>query len=168
MGSVSTLGNSHHNAYRFLQKPLQKQKLHTLYPGRLMDVSWHYTGENIPPECPSETNFVLDDYANSHRAEEWLEKESRKLGGNRRIVPHPAIEPESVIEDPQLYDAPSKVPSETFLTDKDKSKAKRESFEFDKDLPKNSISNYNTRIMFYVVVFAVILVLLGCVCLDCC
>jgi len=157
--NVWTRPNSRHQSYRYLDKPPLKQKLHTLYPGRLMSEKWHYTGENIPPESGYGCNGVMQDYANSHKADMFSEMQNRRLGGDRKIIPHPAIEPDNVIDDPQLYNVPARVPTDTFLKEKDHIR------EFFDGLP--TISKSNSNVMFCVIAFSVILVLLGCVCLGC-
>jgi len=90
-------------AYRYMAYPLPKQPLQTLYPGRLMQADWHYSGDNIPNE-----NVVgLEEtrktgVAFSRAAEMENEALARHLGGKYKIVRHPAVEPEATIEDPGL------------------------------------------------------------------
>ncbi len=97
-------------SYRYMGHPLPKfQTLHHLYPGRPMSKKWHYTGENIP-HTDYDGNDNQDQLLREREESDSLtqaamiqeEMLARHLAGPKRIVPHPAVEPEAVIEDPQL------------------------------------------------------------------
>ena len=90
-------------SYRYMDYPFQKQPLQLLYPGRVMQRDWHYTGENIPNEDPiglAKTQYQTAALAYAAKMEQ--EALARHLGGRDKIVRHPAVEPEAVIEDPSL------------------------------------------------------------------
>lgn len=89
-----------HQSYRYMSYPFQKQPLHLLYPGRVMQQDWHYTGENIPNEDPDglkKTRFGITALDRAAKMEQ--EALARHLGGKYKIVNHPAVEPEAIIED---------------------------------------------------------------------
>ena len=90
-------------SYRYMAFPFQKQPLHLLYPGRVMEQEYHYTGENIPNEDPVGLEKTRAQTAALARAAK-MEREalSRHLGGKDKIARHPAVEPEAVREDPDL------------------------------------------------------------------
>lgn len=90
-------------AYRYTKYPFRKQHLQLLYPGRLLTQNYHYTGENIPNEDPEgllETK--THDAALAKAASMEQEALARHLGGKDKVVRHPAVEPEAVLEDPRL------------------------------------------------------------------
>lgn len=90
-------------SYRYMSYPFPKQELQLLYPGRLMNNQYHYTGENIPNENPEgleRTKYVGAALAKAAKMEG--EALARHLGGKDKVVPHPAVEPEAIIEDPNL------------------------------------------------------------------
>ncbi len=90
-------------SYRYMAYPFQKQPLHLLYPGRIMEQEYHYTGENIPNEDPFGLEKTQAQTVALARAAK-MEREAlaRHLGGKDKIARHPAVEPEAVIEDPDL------------------------------------------------------------------
>ena len=95
--------NEGKGAYRFMKYPLPIQKLHTIYPGRLMQRDWHYTGDNIPNEHPMELLRAREHQdALDIAAEMETEAIERHLGGKDKVIRHPAVEPEAPIEDPTL------------------------------------------------------------------
>ena len=90
-------------SYRFMSFPPPKQPLQLLYPGRFMLNSYHYDGSNIPNENPiglQESREEMAAFAHASKMEQ--EALSRHLGGKDKVVNHPAVEPEAVIEDPSL------------------------------------------------------------------
>ena len=91
-------GSYHYSAY-----PLPPQELQLLYPGRLMSNQWHYTGDNIPNEDPQGLAYTKSHSSALERAAA-IEEEAlaRHLGGKNKVARHPAVEPEAVIEDPDL------------------------------------------------------------------
>jgi hypothetical protein len=90
-------------SYRYMEYPFQKQPLQLLYPGRFMEPYYHYTGENIPNEDPIGLALTQSQNASLSRAAVMKQEAiSRYLGGTNKIVRHPVVEPEAVIEDPQL------------------------------------------------------------------
>ncbi len=95
--------NTSNQSYRYMGYPLLPQRLHTLYPGRLMSQKWHYTGDNIPSEDPIGLQETQAHNAALTRAAEMEEEAlERHLGGRNKISRHPPVEPEATIEDPSL------------------------------------------------------------------
>jgi len=90
-------------SYRYMAYPFQKQPLQLLYPGRVMQQDYHYTGENIPNEDPEGLDRTRHQTAAlAYAAKMEREALSKHLGGKDKIARHPAVEPEAIIEDPQL------------------------------------------------------------------
>lgn len=90
-------------SYRFMGYPLQQQKLQLLYPGRLMERNWDFTGDNIPNEDPEGLERTRNqNSALAKAAKMEMEAMERHLGGKHKVVNHPAVEPEAMIEDPAL------------------------------------------------------------------
>nr|QBK86216.1 MAG: hypothetical protein LCMAC102_00100 [Marseillevirus LCMAC102] len=90
-------------AYRYTKYPFRKQHLQLLYPGRLLTQEYHYTGENIPNENPEGLlKTKTHDAALAKAASMEQEALARHLGGKDKVVRHPAVEPEAVLEDPKL------------------------------------------------------------------
>ncbi len=90
-------------SYRYMAYPLQQQPLQLLYPGRYMTPDMHFTRDNIKnsdPEGLARTKF--QDKALQQASDIESEALSRLLGGKGKILRHPAVMPESVIEDPSL------------------------------------------------------------------
>lgn len=89
--------------YNLLQCEPIKQPLQLLYPGRILEPDYHYTGDNIPNEDMTgleRTRKISRSLAVAYNMEK--EALSRHLGGKSKIVPHPAVEPEAIINDPRL------------------------------------------------------------------
>jgi hypothetical protein len=80
-----------------------KQPLHLLYPGRFLLPGDNYNGSNIPHE-DMEGLEKTRKMSQALRTAYDIEKEalSRHLGGNHKIYPHPAVEPDAIINDPRL------------------------------------------------------------------
>lgn len=89
--------------YRPMNLPFRPQQLQELYPGRLMNPLYSYTGDNIPPEdpdCVAQTHLLSD--MNIDMANKELNAMEYILGGRDKIIPNPPVEPEATIEDPSL------------------------------------------------------------------
>lgn len=89
--------------YRSMAHPFRKQKLMLLYPGRYTSPQYDFTGSNIPNEDPVGAERTIRrsfDLAVANAIE--TESMYRSLGGKDKIVRHPAVEPDSIIEDPAL------------------------------------------------------------------
>lgn len=80
-----------------------KQPLQLLYPGRFLSPNDNYNGSNIPHE-DMEGLEKTRKMSQALRTAYDIEKEalSRHLGGNHPIYPHPAVEPDAIINDPRL------------------------------------------------------------------
>lgn len=80
-----------------------KQPLQLLYPGRFLLPGDNYNGSNIPHE-DMEGLEKTRKMSQALRTAYDIEKEalSRHLGGKYPIYPHPAVEPDAIINDPRL------------------------------------------------------------------
>jgi len=116
-------------SYRFMRYPLPKGPLQELYPGRVIDPNWHFTGDNIPaPEGFQQTRNQLATL--SKDAAFLQESMNRQLGGINPIFEHASIEPENPIElgDPVIITA-----------NEVGTRGRREgSFEVESDLPSTN------------------------------
>lgn len=89
--------------YRFMGYPPQRQPLQLLYPGRLMENWYHYTGSNIPNSDMDGAMITREQTsALSKAADMELEAMNKHLGGKHKVLRHPAVEPEALLEDPAL------------------------------------------------------------------
>lgn len=85
------------SSYRFMRYPLPKGILQELYPGRLIDPNWHFTGDNIPVQYGfqvTRNNLALL----SKDAALTQESMNRQLGGINPIFDHASVEPENAVE----------------------------------------------------------------------
>jgi hypothetical protein len=91
--------------YRFMRHPLTEkiQYLNLLYPGRVMEPNYHYSGDNILnekyKEMPDFKARVKDQFLKSKENEL---KMSMHLKGKHPIHRSPPVQPEEVIEDSSL------------------------------------------------------------------
>lgn len=89
--------------YRTMDQPLVPQKLHELYPGRLLSKDEHFSGDNILHENHQAVLETRErDSAFTHAALAEEEALYRHLGGKDNIDRHPAVAPDEVVEDPAL------------------------------------------------------------------
>ena len=108
--------------YRSMDNPFKYQKLHELYPGRLMSISHHYTGEDIPPEDEAGVELTRHrDQALTAAAVAEEEALYRHLGGKTDVVYHPAVAPDQVVEDPALHTV-TMIPQPDYDNDRSPSK----------------------------------------------
>ena len=90
-------------SYRYMAYPPQKQILQLLYPGRPMLQNYGFLDINIPNEDPfglEETKY--QSAALTHAAKMEQEALARHLGGKDKVVRHPAVDPDEMINNPQL------------------------------------------------------------------
>lgn len=101
-----------HNSYRYMATPPQRQQLQLLYPGRLMNQDYSFTGDNIPNEFPEAAiKTRQNQITQSNAAQRELLAMKKYLGGYARLYAHPWVEPEVLVEDPGLgYNSMSVVP----------------------------------------------------------
>ena len=89
--------------YRFMGYPPQRQPLQLLYPGRMMEQWYHFTGDNIPNEDPDGAFATQEQLgALSKAADMETEAMAKYLGGKEKVLRHPAVAPEAILEDPAL------------------------------------------------------------------
>lgn len=89
--------------YRPLNRPFLEQPLQLLYTGRFLKQGESFTGDNITPAEPECLDYTRDtNDINTQIAYKELNDNSKILGGISDILPHPVVEPEAIIEDPQL------------------------------------------------------------------
>lgn len=99
-------------SYRYMKYPPQQQRLQLLYPGRFMTSEMNFTRTDIPNENPEGLRLTKDiDDALTKAAKIESEAFSRHLGGHGNVLRHPAVAPESPIENPyqsgvSIQDAP--------------------------------------------------------------
>jgi len=90
-------------AYRYMSYPFQKQGLQELYPGRLMNNTMRYNGDNIPNEDPVGLDITREKTRLLGESQKMSENLiARRLGGQYPVVNHPAVEPEAIIDNPEL------------------------------------------------------------------
>lgn len=90
-------------SYRLMSHPPQPQSLQLLYPGRLMEPSYHASGYGIPNYDPEGLERTRQTYLANATAARNKELELKHyLGGDGRLLAHPFVEPEVMIEDPIL------------------------------------------------------------------
>jgi hypothetical protein len=102
--SSSKGGREAGQSYRYyVAHPPKPQPLHTLYPGRYMTNSYHYTGDNIPnDDLPGAYATQKMSAALSKAADNELQALELHLGGKHKVTRHPPVEPEALLEDPRL------------------------------------------------------------------
>lgn len=107
------------NKYRPMDCPFKKQKLHLLYPGRFLSQEYEPDGYNIPHSDPENLEKSRK-MSKSLQAAYNMEKEalSRHLGGDYKVYPFPAVEPEAIIDDPGLRGLDIEILNEKHYTTK--------------------------------------------------
>ncbi len=97
------------NSYRFMAHRPQRQPLQLLYPAnrdhpeRLMQNTYTPDGLTIPHLDPSGIQSTREQYiALAKMANAELVSDMHQLGGDIRLLAHPFVEPDSLIEDPSL------------------------------------------------------------------
>lgn len=87
--------------YRRINNPAKKQQLQLLYPGRLMERCYHYSGDNVPSNCPIKLQEQL--MIRNQECKEQLQNLENavkiKPGYPQRI---PVVVPDLVPQDPIL------------------------------------------------------------------
>lgn len=90
-------------SYRFMSNPPKKQPLQLLYPGRLLTPYDDFTGTNIPhlhPEAIEKTRYHYQQIALEANQQQRALK--TYLGGDGRLLAHPFVEPDIMVDDPVL------------------------------------------------------------------
>ena len=88
-------------SYRLMSHPPQQQPLQLLYPGRTMSYSDFINGiEHSSPEGIDST--MKTNLANTIEARNIELDLKHYLGGDKRLLAHPFVEPEVMIQDPGL------------------------------------------------------------------
>lgn len=90
-------------SYRFMSNPPKKQPLQLLYPGKLLTPYDSFTGDNIPhehPEAIAKTRATFQ--RNALQANHQEIELKTYLGGYGRLLAHPFVEPDVLVDDPIL------------------------------------------------------------------
>lgn len=90
-------------SYRFMSNPPKLQPLQLLYPGRFLTPYDSFTGLNIPhlyPEAIQATRAAYQKVA--LEANQETNGIKAYLGGDGRLLAHPFVEPDVMVDDPIL------------------------------------------------------------------
>jgi hypothetical protein len=142
---------AHQNIYHRLADPLNPapdgevapkySRLHNLYPGRPMESTSDYNKYNIPAEDPEAARKSFEDRRrDTHEYATRLQEIAINAGGGdkNKVTVHSAIDPDQMIEDPELKFISMVSPatdndSNSFIENKEEAKEGTKREEYDGD-----------------------------------
>lgn len=90
-------------SYRFMSNPPKKQPLQLLYPGRLLTPYDDFNGTNIQHLYPEAIEKTRSNYQKiALEANQRQQSLKTYLGGDGRLLAHPFVEPDVMVDDPVL------------------------------------------------------------------
>jgi hypothetical protein len=90
-------------SYRYMSNPPKQSPLQLLYPGRPLTYYDSFTGVNIPHQYPSEIEKTRATFQkNALQASHRIAAINNYLGGDGRLLAHPFVEPDVMVDDPIL------------------------------------------------------------------